>query len=226
MSVEVTLLIVKLIVLFAAFALSIVNLVWIYKANHNALDEPNNRLNYYSFEDAIIGPDDFYSSGEFCYEHYQPFLDIGALEDLDIKMKKIKKFSLGLMILLFFSLYIKLISMDLDLPDSFICCDRSGKLFKVIRAVTQILNLLSSILAFIFFIITSAHYFKSNFDDFDKFRDCEYLNSLFDKDYDFINIVKKNYLRFFIGYIVVLVLNFTELILEIILHSCYKIYQD
>ena len=87
---------IKLIVLFAAFALSIVNLVWIYKANHNALDEPNNRLNYYSFEDAIIGPDDFYSSGEFCYEHYQPFLDIGALEDLDIKMKKIKKFSLRL----------------------------------------------------------------------------------------------------------------------------------
>ena len=214
MSVEVTLLIVKLIVLFATFALSIVNLVWIYKANHNALDEPNNRLNYYSFEDAIIGPDDFYSSGEFCYEHYQPFLDIGALEDLDIKMKKIKKFSLGLMILLFFSLYIKLISMDLDLPDSFICCDRSGKLFKVIRAVTQILNLLSSILVFIFFIITSVHYFKSNFDDFDKFRDCEYLNPSFDKDYDFVDVVKDNYLKYFIVYMIVFALNNIDNIIE------------
>ena len=68
----------------------------------------------------------------------------------------------------------------------------------------------------------SVYYFKSSFDDFEEFSDCEYLNSRFKKDYDFVNFVKKNYLRTFIGYLVVLFLNFSHMIITIVLHSCFK----
>lgn len=222
------LLIIKLVITCALSILSVINLYWLHKVYQNAKDEPDNRIKFYSLEDTIIDVIDLYEPGEFCYKHYQPFIDKGVFENFDISMKKIKKYSLALWILLLISFLTGVIHIEFDLPDSFVftCCNRSDKSYKIFMAVNRILNLLSTILAFIFFILVSVYYFKVNFDDYDEFSKCEYLNSHFENEYDFINVVKKNYLRFFIGYIVALFLNFSYMIISIILSVCYKVYDN
>ena len=217
--------VVKFIVTFVSLALSIICLFWLLKVKQNAKDEPENRLKYYFSEYSEIVRPNLYTPGEFCYNYYQIFIDKGAFESFDIHMKKIEKFSLVLLILLVISLLVKIIRMELDLPNSCVitCCNRMNKSYKIFQAIIQIINSLALILSLIFFILISVYYFESNFDDFDEFSHCEYLNSLFDENYDFVNVVKKKYFRTFIGYIVVLFLDFSHMIIMIVLHSCFQI---
>ena len=216
---------VKLIVTFVSLVLSIICLFWLLRVKKNAKDEPDNRLRYYFFEYSEIVCPNFYTPDEFCYNHYKTFIDKSVFEDFYIHMKKIETFSLALLILLVLSLLGKFIRMKLDLMNLFVinCCIRIDKSYKILQTISQIINSLALILSLIFFILISFFYFDSNFDDFDEFSHCEYLNSRFDKDYDFVNVVKKNYLRTFIGYILVLFLDFSHLIIMIVFHSCFKI---
>ena len=202
----------KFILSLASLVLSILCIVWIAKVYSNADNEPSNRVIYCQNESGItLYHSDFYSAGDFCYDHYQAFLDKGAFEDLDIRMKKIKKFSLAIIIT--FSISFGLIFISLIMIIIGLIAECRENYFLVIPIIA-ILGYLASIVSFIFFIILSVHYFKSNFDDFDKFRDCEYLNPSFDKDYDFVDVVKDNYLKYFIVYIIVFVLNIIDNILE------------
>ena len=195
----------KFILSLASLVLSILCIVWIAKVYSNADNEPSNRVIYCQNESGItLYHSDFYSAGDFCYDHYQAFLDKGAFEDLDIRMKKIKKFSLAIIIT--FSISFGLIFISLIMIIIGLIAECRENYFLVIPIIA-ILGYLASIVSFIFFIILSVHYFKSNFDDFDKFSDCEYLNPSFYKDYDFVNVVKDNYFKYFIVNIILFVLN-------------------
>ena len=206
----------KFILSLATIVLSILCIVWIVKVYNNADDEPSDRQLYCKDENGIPNiPGDFYSAGDFCFEHYQSYLDKGAFEDLDIRMKKIKKFSLATIII--FSISFGLIFISFIMIIIGLIAECGANYFKVIIPIISILGFLASILTFIFFIILSVHYFKSNFDDFDKFNDCAYLNPHFDKDYDFVNVVKDNYLKYFIVYIIVFALNIVDHVIEKIL---------
>ena len=202
----------KLIISLVVTVLSILCIVWIAKVYKNADDEPSNREIYCKDENGnIILPADFYSSGDFCFDHYQSFLDKGVFEDLNIRMKKIRKFSLATIIVFSISFGLIFISLIMIIIGIIAECPKN---YFLIIPILAILGFLASIVSFIFFIILSVHYFKSNFDDFDKFGDCEYLNPNFDKDYDFINVVKDNYLKYFIVYIIVFVLNNVDNVIE------------
>ena len=202
----------KFILSLASLVLSILCIVWIAKVYSNADNEPSNRVIYCQNESGItLYHSDFYSAGDFCYDHYQAFLDKGAFEDLDIRMKKIKKFSLAIIITFSISFGLTFISLIMIIIGLIAECREN---YFLVIPIIALLGYLASIVSFIFFIILSVHYFKSNFDDFDKFRDCEYLNPSFDKDYDFVDAVKDNYLKYFIVYIIVFVLNIIDNILE------------
>ena len=200
----------KFILSLASLVLSILCIVWIAKVYSNADNEPSNRGIYCLDENGnpiVTG----YSAGDFCFDHYQAFIDKGAFEDLDIRMKKIKKFSLAIIITFSISFGLTFISLIMIIIGLIAECREN---YFLVIPIIALLGYLASIVSFIFFIILSVHYFKSNFDDFDKFRDCEYLNPSFDKDYDFVDVVKDNYLKSFIVYIIVFVLNIIDNILE------------
>ena len=201
---------IKLILSLALLVLSILCLYWLIKVYNNTDDEPLNRIKYISDEHG--SPDELYSLGDICYDHYESFLIIGALEDFDIRIKKIRKFSLALIITFFISFILSILSIGVILGGAILKC--AGKVLSIITIILGLIAIISTILAFIFFIILSVHYFKSNFGDFEDFNDCYYLNSTFDDDYDFVYVVKKNYKRFFIVYLIVFVLDIVDKILE------------
>ena len=199
--------IVKFILSLASIVLSILCIVWLAKVYKNAKNEPTDRLNYYLDENnvQIINS---YNPGKFCHEHYDPFLEKGAFEDLDVRMKKIRKFSLASVILIGISFGLTIINILIIIIG--LLCQCNEDFFKIMLPIILILSLFCSIIAFIFFIILSVHYFKSNFDDFDKFSECDYINPMFDKDYDFVHTVKDNYLKYFIVHLVLFVLNIID----------------
>ena len=45
----------------------------------------------------------------------------------------------------------------------------------------------------VFCILFAVHYSKSNFDEFNEFTKCRYLNKQFRKDYDFIYSIKDGF---------------------------------
>ena len=205
--------IVKCLISLAVIVLSILCIVWIAKVYKNAKDEPTDRVKYYYDENnhQIEISEIPYSQGEFCHDHFQSFLAKGAFEDLDVRMKKIRKFSLASIILVCISFGLVIINLIIILL--LVLCKCGQDAFIIILPILLILSLLSSLLAFIFFIILSVHYFKSNFDDFDKFSDCTYLASYFHKDYDFVHVVKDNYLKYFIVYLILFVLKIVDNVL-------------
>ena len=204
---------IKFILSLVIFVLSILCLYWLIKVYDNADDEPLNRVKY--IDEYNGNYDELYRLGELCYAHYEPFLIIGAFEDFDIRMKKIRKFSLAIIITFFISFIISILNLGVVLGGALLKC--AGKVLSVISLIFGIISILASILAFIFFIILSVHYFKSNFGDFEDFNDCAYINLYFDYDYDFVYVVKKNYKRYFIVYLIVFVLGIVDNILGRIL---------
>ena len=218
MSKETILKAIKFILSLVILVLSILCLYWLIKVYDNADDEPLNRIKYINEEQGYH--DELYRLGDLCYDHYEPFIIIGAFEDFDIRMKKIRKFSLAIIVTFFISFILSILSLGVILGGALFKC--GGKILSLISLIAEIITILASILAFIFFIILSVHYFKSNFGDFEDFNDCIYLNSRFDDDYDFVYVVKDNYKRFFIVYLIVFVLGIVNNILERILKKKYN----
>ena len=207
--------VVKFTLSLLIFVLFILCIVWLTKVYNNADDEPSARLKYISEE--IFSYDELYNPGDFCYEHYESYIAVGAFEDLDIRMKKIRKYSLALLVTFLISFIISILNLIMIIGGIFLKC--AGKVLQVISIIFGILNILASLLSLIFFIILSVYYFKSNFDDFEDFNECRYLNTSFDYDYDFVYVVKKNYKRFFIVFIIVFVLNIIDSLLQRILNK-------
>ena len=183
---------IKFFYLFVSITFIILCLVWLFKVKNNSKKEPYSRDKY-----LIEGEDplNYYSEGDFCYEHYYSYLTKGAFDDLDIRMTKIHKYSTALICIFFIDLILIILygildyirkSKDVD------CIKYINGIVKLIRGILMILNL-------IFFIILSVNYYRSNFDDFEDFSKCKYfIDTDFNKDYDFVFVVKKNYKKFFI----------------------------
>ena len=210
----------KFVLSLVIAVLYILCIVWIVKVYHNANDEPGDRLKYYESED-FESVSKYYSEGEFCFDNSQSYLDKGAFEVFDIRMKKIRNFSLALIVTFIISFGLGIINLLTVIIS--MCCTIAATILRIITCICSILNLVSSILSFIFFIILSVHYFKSNFDDFEDFNDCNYINkNRFDNNYDFVYVVKDNFKRYFIVYIILIVLNIGDTILERIIKKRAK----
>ena len=125
-------------------------------------------------------------------------------------MNNIKKFSLALIILNFISLGLEIMTIIVIVSIALCCRNGSQDYLVCIIIVSTILKILCSLLSFIFFIITSVNYFKSDFDELEKFSNCEYIKSNFDRDYKFVFDVKDTYLKYFIIYFVIFALNIID----------------
>ena len=152
-----------IIVELAFLIVFIVCIVYLFKVNNNAKDEPTNRGGYITSD-----PYSYYTEGDFCLDHLEPYVDKGAFKEFDLRIKKIKKFSTILIAILFVKMALSLLASFLGL-----CCE--SKKCSCFILILLFLSLVAEVLFLIFFIIISVHYFKSKFSKFEKFEECKYL---------------------------------------------------
>ena len=177
-------------------------IILLFKVRNNAKQEPENRFNY-TDDNTFLNE---YSEGDFCYNHYTPYITDGAFIDFDLRMKKIRKFSTALLIAYFILLFLLVLSMIIAIMYK-TCCNTHEKCISCLLILIFFTNILVFILCLVFFIILSVHYFKSKFNDFKDFSKCHYLGNGFRKDYNFVSVVKDNYLKVFVLNIIFLFLN-------------------
>ena len=98
---------------------------------------------------------------EFCYTHFQPYVQVGAFEDFDIRMDKIEKFSLAFIITNFIPFAIVIINIIAFLLCLICTCAAAIlKLFACILFLMHFWNIKFVNFAFIFYIF---HNFISAF---------------------------------------------------------------
>jgi hypothetical protein len=197
-------LIIKTIFSLLLFIISILCIIWLFKVKKNSKQEPIDRDEYID-EDYL----DFYTKGDFCYNHFNTYIEYGAFEAFDIRMKKIKNFSKAILISYFMSLVILLLIFGLSL-----CLTSERGCLAKIMLLLFLLYIINLIVNLILFIIASVHYFKSKWNDFDEFSNCRYLNRRFNNDYHFVYVVDNNYKKFFILNIVSIILNILQNIIN------------
>ena len=178
--------------------LFIISLVFLFQIKSNSKKEPINRGGYIQTD-----PLNYYLEEEFCYKHYESFIDKGAFKDFDLRIKKIRKFAIILIVIFFIKMFFVIIIGILNkIEEKY----NDNKMCKCFKCIILLLYLINELLLLIFFIIISVHYFNSNFDDFDKFSKCRYLGSNFKYDYDFVSVVKKKFKTFFILTIIFIII--------------------
>jgi len=134
-----------------------------------------------------------YTEGDFCYGRKFEFSKNGVFKIFHIRMKEIKKYSIGLLVS-------KLISMLMILCAACACkaykdsskdyyADKNMIKFAIIYTILYIIN---SILNIVFFELLSHNFSDSNFEDFETFSNCAFLTRKFKRKYDFISTVKNN----------------------------------
>ena len=192
----------KTLFTLVSFVIIILSIVFLFKVRNNAKKEPQDRIKYIN-ENAYLNE---YSEGDFCYNHYTPYMSDGAFIDFDIRMKKIRKFSTSLLSTYFISLILMFLSIVVQIMYKS-CCNTHEKCIGAILLIIMIANIIIWILSLIFFIILSVNYFKSKFSDFKDFSRCHYLGNGFRDDYHFVFVVKDNYLNFFVLSIISIFLN-------------------
>ena len=131
----------------------ILSLIWLCKVNKNAKDEPANRSLYYNGEEIS----EFYIIGDFCYEHFQPYVDVGAFEDLDIRMKSIRVNSKALIIIIFISFILSIFLVILRLIKNKL----QNECWMIFISLAFALSILCSFISIIVFIVLSRNYFNS-----------------------------------------------------------------
>ena len=201
--------IVKTLFGLLSMIIMILCVVYLFKVRNNANEEPENRIKYIN-DNAYLNE---YSEGDFCYNHYTPYLTDGAFKDFDIRMKKIRKFSTALLILFFVSLFLSILSFIIKIMYKS-CCNTHEKCIAAILIIIFLAKIIITILSLVFFIILSVHYFKSKFSDFKDFSRCHYLGNGFREDYHFAFVVKNNFLKFFVLTVISLFLNCVENIIN------------
>ena len=194
--------IVTIIVELAFLAIFIACTIYLFKVNQNAKDEPTNRGGYIMYD-----PYDYYTDGDFCIDHLDPYVSKGAFKEFDLHIKKIKKLSTIIIIILFVTMVLSLFASILGQ-----CC--KSKKCSCLMLILLFLSLVGEVLFLVFFIIISVYYFKSKFNKFDDFSECKYLGSSFEKDYDFVYDLKKYFKIFFILGLISFVLNLTQICLN------------
>ena len=188
--------------------LSIINLVifilcliWLFKIKNNSKNEPEKRDSYI-YEDPL----NYYIEGDFCYDKSLVYLDKGAFNVFDLRMKKIKKYSKALIVIYVITIILTVITMIFNVL-SITKLKYKEKCVSIIYLLLLIIIVIIAILNLVYFIILSAHYFKGKFDDFEDFSDCKFLTTNFKSDYHFVSVVKDNFIKFFILNIISIALS-------------------
>ena len=134
-----------------------------------------------------------YTEGDFCYGRKYEFSKNGVFKVFHIRMKEIKKYSIGLLVskLISFLMIIcaacAITFYEKSTKGSY--ADKNMIIFAIIYTILYIIN---SILNIVFFELLSHNFSDSNFEDFETFSNCAYLTRKFKRKYDFINTVKNN----------------------------------
>ena len=142
--------------------------IWLCKFIHYAKEENNKRSKY-----IIASRLDYYEEDEFCHEKYIQFVNEGAYEAFDLKINKLKKWAIALIVLI---------------PALFIFA-----ILSIFSIGLVVFFFLDFILIIVFGILFAVHFSKSNFDEFNEFTKCRYLNKQFREDYDFIYSIKDGF---------------------------------
>ena len=181
-------LIVKGIISLFNFVSLILLIVWLCKIINNANEEPKSFNSFFTDESPLN-----YTEGDFCYGRKFEFSKNGAFKLFHIRMKEIKKYSIGLLVskLISFLMVICAACVIKAYEDSTkgSDADKNMIIFAIIFTIFYIAN---SILNVVFFELLSHNFSDSNFEDFETFSNCAYLTRKFKKKYDFINTVKNN----------------------------------
>ncbi len=190
----------KLIIGLFNFVTFILLLVWLFKIINNAKSEPKNYA-YFISNDVPQN----YTLGDFCYGRQYEYLQNGAFEVFNIRMEKIKKFAKALVATKFISMGIVIFISILR-----VCQFKRNKVVVIIIILLiVIIFITNNILNVIFIEKLNSYFSESNFHDFEKFSNCDYISPTFQRDYKFMNTVKKNYEKIF-------VVNYINSILEAI----------
>ena len=179
----------------------ILNFVWLFPVMTNSKnDEPSLETRISLVETTSIN----YNEGQ-CSIYLEGFLNEGAHETFNFKIKTIHKFSTGLISLFFIQIIISILFVIFLIIFS---VKNLGDAGAILFIIYYLLDLIISILNLIFFIILSVNYYKGKYDDFEDFGDCEYFEPYtVSHTYDYIFTIKKNYKKFFLMNIILLSLN-------------------
>ena len=191
-------------VLFCVYiAFFVLIIIWLFKLNKNAKNEPKNRNRYITVE-----PSNYYSEGDFCYDKYENFIVKGAFDSFNLKIKKIKKFSTAVISTIFISIG----SMFFIIIFFFLCKNSDTKFY--IFSLLYCFLIISFILTLAFSIVLAHYYFDCNFRDFEDFSKCKYLTKNFRKDYNFIFKIKNDFKMPFVLILITEFFNFVKLVIE------------
>ena len=195
-------LVLLIISLISSVVCIILGWVWLFPVMNNS--EKNERIE--KAQSLILYRSDIEYSDK-CINNLDLFLKNGTYETFNINMKRIHKYSKGLLFILFIIIGSNVISFIAFINCA--CCSNSTDFTKFIFCCGCLLYILGTILNLIFFILLSVYYYKGKFKEFEEFSKCGFIDSKkFMETYDFIFIIHKNYQKVFIVDLIFICLNF------------------
>lgn len=200
----------KLIIFIGSLIILILNIVYLFGIINNCKDEPTD-LDKYASEN----PELFYSGNDFCFDNYYLYIEKGAFETFNLRIKKIKTFSKALVSTLIISIGLLILSFVLIILAATACKYHEGfiAIFSIIFLLLTYINLILNV---IFFIILCVHYFKSKFNDFKTFSECKYFTDEFKNDYQFVFNIQTSYTKILILWIVSFFLNIIDNLIKFV----------
>ena len=178
------------------------NFVWLFPVmNDSKKKEPPNEI-----RQSLILYESNSGIQYDCDYNLISFLDKGAFETFNIKMKQIHKYSTGLISILFIDIGLSVIAFVAIIILTIVKSNSDATVF--IYCCQKLLNALCEILNLIFFILLSVYYYKGKYKELEDFSTCYFFDyDRFMDTYDFIFKVQKNYKKVFILNIIFLSLN-------------------
>ena len=152
-----------------------------------------------------------------CEKYLYDYLEEGVHETFDFKMKDIKKYSTGLVSILFISLGMDLLLVLVIIIS--ICCHLNDAIVACVTIHTILSSMLST-LNLIFFILFSVYYYKGKIKDFEDFSECDFfIESFFRDTFSYIFIVYDNCKKVFITDLIFICLNCCSTIISAIINK-------
>ena len=181
-------LIVKGIISLFNFVSLILLIVWLCKIINNANEEPKSFNSFFTNESPLN-----YTEGDFCYGRKFEFSKNGAFKLFHIRMKEIKKYSIGLLVSKLISILMVICAACASKAyEDSLKTDVADKNMIIFAIIFTIFYIANSILNVVFFELLSHNFSDSNFEDFETFSNCAFLTRKFKRKYDFISTVKNN----------------------------------
>ena len=198
------LMVTKIIIALTFF---IIKLVCLFKImNNSKKEEPLIEIRY----TALNNDTDYnfvdwnFTEAECTEEQLENFIENGVYDTFEFKMKKINKYSKGLLSLTFIDYFFSFMFESLLLASMF---DREIKT-EVVVGLSFLWNIIIFILNIIFFILFSVYYYKGKYEQFSDFGDCDFINKEnFDDIYGYISKVFHNSKIFFASNLISLILD-------------------